>query len=233
MFEEARKLGDRLVVIVNNDNWLRRKKGYVFIPEDQRVRIIKALRYVDEVVLTNHDVACADPSVCRELSLLNINVFANGGDRVADNVPEVDLCKRMGIEMVFNVGGEKVESSSDLVNKAMSRVMAEERPWGTFTLLQKHRKWWAKIVYIKPGGKLSLQRHAKRDEVWLCVEGEAHAESGSGTPHELKVGGPPIRVSAGVWHRLSSKDGAKIIEIALGEPVETDIERKEDDYGRA
>ena len=109
MFEEARKLGDHLTVILNNDNWLRKKKGFVFMPEAERAEVIRALRCVNQVVITSHDAECADPSVCRELSLLDVDVFANGGDRKEDNTPELDLCKRMGIEAVFNVGGGKVQ----------------------------------------------------------------------------------------------------------------------------
>ena len=170
--------------------------------------------------------------MCQALNKLDVDIFANGGDRKNDNTPEVQYCEHKGIQMAFNVGGGKVESSSELVNKAMSRVMVEERPWGTFALLQKHKTWWAKIVEINAGGKLSSQRHAKRDEIWICVEGAAQAISGRGVVHEVRVGGAPITVRAGTWHRLMSEHGAKIIEIALGEPVETDIERSEDEYGR-
>lgn len=118
LFKEARALGDELVVIVNNDHWLRAKKGYVFTPEAERVELIQYFPFVDRVLLSQHSANDNDRSVCRELEAFRPDVFANGGDRFADNVPEHELCTRLGIEMVFNVGGEKIQSSSDLVSAA-------------------------------------------------------------------------------------------------------------------
>jgi len=116
MFEEARKLGDELVVILNNDNWLRLKKGFVFMPEADRKEIIEAFRSVDKVILTSHKENTTDISVCHGLKSLKPDIFANGGDRKDDNIPEYALCESLGIEMVFNVGyGGKVRSSSKLV----------------------------------------------------------------------------------------------------------------------
>lgn len=122
MFEEAKKLGERLVVIVNNDNWLKKKKGYAFMPEAERVEVIRALRAVDDVMLTMHPENPDDMSVCAELRLLGPDVFANGGDRKEDNVPEVAVCKEINCEMVFNIGaGGKVQSSSWLIDAAKQR----------------------------------------------------------------------------------------------------------------
>lgn len=118
MFREARKLGGRLVVILNNDNWLRAKKGYSFMGEDERAEIISEMRCVDDVIITGHENDCKDMSVCEVLENLMPDIFANGGDRKADNIPEYELCERLGIEMAFNVGGEKARSSSELVEKA-------------------------------------------------------------------------------------------------------------------
>lgn len=119
MFKEARKLGDSLVVIMNNDNWLRAKKGYVFMPEHSRYEILKELRCVDDVYITKHVVDDPDRSVCKALEDLLPTIFANGGDRFASNIPEFELCNRLGIEMVFNVGGEKIASSSELVKRGI------------------------------------------------------------------------------------------------------------------
>lgn len=118
LFKEAKALGDYLVVILNNDNWLLKKKGFTFMDQDERKEIIESIRYVDEVVLTNHVIDDGDSSVCVELAKLKPDVFANGGDRKSDNIPEYGLCNELGIEMVFNVGGEKIQSSSDLVKNA-------------------------------------------------------------------------------------------------------------------
>lgn len=118
MFEAARRLGDELVVILNNDNWLRKKKGYVFMEQEERKEILEALRAVDRVMFTKHGPDAEDMSVCAELRALKPDIFANGGDRKQDNVPEVAVCAEIGSEMVFNVGhGGKVQSSSWLVDK--------------------------------------------------------------------------------------------------------------------
>lgn len=119
MFQEARALGDRLVVILNNDYWLIKKKGFVFMPQEERAEIIAAFPFVDEVVLTVHEEGSEDRSICKELELLKPHIFANGGDRRnEDEIPESAVCRENGIEMVFNVGrGGKVQSSSWLTDK--------------------------------------------------------------------------------------------------------------------
>lgn len=119
MFNEAKALGDELVVILNNDNWLSLKKGYAFMPEAERKEIIESFKSVDRVLLTFHEPGTGDMSVCHELEHLRPDIFANGGDRKEDNIPEYQVCERLGIEMAFNVGqGGKVQSSSWLINKA-------------------------------------------------------------------------------------------------------------------
>ena len=123
LFQEAKKLGDELVVVLNNDNWLRFKKGFAFMLEQDRKEIIESMRFVDRVVITTHEENTNDISVCNEIELIRPHIFANGGDRKHDNIPEYRLCKRLGIEMVFNVGeGGKVRSSSELVRQAKELV---------------------------------------------------------------------------------------------------------------
>ncbi|MBI4437585.1 adenylyltransferase/cytidyltransferase family protein [Candidatus Uhrbacteria bacterium] len=113
MILEAKKLGDELVVILNNDNWLKKKKGHAFMPEEQRREIIEAIKGVDRVVLTQHAPDDNDRSVCESLREIHPDIFVNGGDRFSDNIPEAILCRELGIETVFNVGvGGKMQSSS-------------------------------------------------------------------------------------------------------------------------
>ncbi len=115
-FRDAKKFGDELVVILNNDNWLRAKKGFVFMPHKERKEIIETIYGVDRVVLTKHLPNTKDLSVCKELTALRPHVFANGGDRKEDNIPEAAVCRQIGCRMVFNVGrGGKVQSSSWLL----------------------------------------------------------------------------------------------------------------------
>jgi len=124
LFQEAKKLGDKLIVILNNDNWLKAKKGHVFMPEGERKEIIEALACVDRVVLTEHPENPSDMSVCRELCALKPHIFANGGDRHRRNIPEVAACKSIGCKMVFNIGrGGKIQSSSWLLENYKSKCI--------------------------------------------------------------------------------------------------------------
>jgi D-beta-D-heptose 7-phosphate kinase/D-beta-D-heptose 1-phosphate adenosyltransferase len=123
MFEDAQKLGDKLVVILNNDNWLKKKKGFVFMPGKERAELIKNIKWVDDVILTGHKLNTKDMSVVSELKKLKPDVFANGGDRKFDNIPEVPVCEKYGIKMVFNIGhGGKVQSSSWLLSAYMGEA---------------------------------------------------------------------------------------------------------------
>lgn len=130
LFREAKKLGDRLVVILNNDHWLRKKKGYVFMPQEDRAAVLRAIRYVDHVVITGHPKNPKDMSVRRELVKLKPNIFANGGDRDKKDARNRSsslnadqlICQKLGIRVVFKVGGEKAQSSSELVKRLMTRT---------------------------------------------------------------------------------------------------------------
>ena len=114
LFEEAKRLGDKLIVIVNNDEQLKRKKGSVLVTEENRAELIKGFRCVDEVVIAIDK----NKTVCKTLKMIKPTIFANGGDRVTDNVPEVEVCNDLGIELVWNVGhGGKVDSSTRLLNE--------------------------------------------------------------------------------------------------------------------
>lgn len=124
LFDEARKLGDELVVVINNDNWLKLKKGYVFMPEEERKEIIEAFRAVDRVILSSHVKDTEDISISEDIRLLKPHIFAKGGDRHVGNIPgpEVLVCNEIGCEIVNNVGkGGKVQSSSELVKRANTK----------------------------------------------------------------------------------------------------------------
>lgn len=116
MFKKAKSLGDYLVVILNNDNWLKLKKGFSFMPERERKELLEHIKWVDKVVLTGHKPGTKDLSVCFELKKVKPHIFANGGDRKLDNIPEVAVCEKLGTKMIFNIGhGGKIQSSSWLL----------------------------------------------------------------------------------------------------------------------
>jgi len=100
-----------VVVILNSDAWLEQKKGYVFMPFEERKAILEAFSDVHHVI----EVDDSDGTVCSALDQLRPCYFGNGGDRVSNNVPEVKFCKRYGIGLMWNLGGGKIQSSSELV----------------------------------------------------------------------------------------------------------------------
>jgi len=122
LFQAAKRLGDKLVVILNNDNWLRAKKGYVFMPQNERREILASLACVDEIIFTSHPRNPKDMSVSKELLKIKPDIFARGGDRNIKNLPgqEIKTCQAIGCKIVFNVGkGGKVQSSSWLAQKLL------------------------------------------------------------------------------------------------------------------
>lgn len=120
LFREARKLGDKLIVIINNDDQVRLKGSTAFMHEQERKVIIEAIRHVDEVVISIDE----DKTQCRTLAMIKPHIFANGGDRRNEgDIPEAEICKKYGIEMVFNVGGNKVQSSSWLLSAVSQKSL--------------------------------------------------------------------------------------------------------------
>jgi D-beta-D-heptose 7-phosphate kinase/D-beta-D-heptose 1-phosphate adenosyltransferase len=132
MFQEAKKLGDELVVILNNDNWLKKKKGYAFMPEKERKEVIEGLRPVDRVIISAHKADADNMSVSNEIMKLRPDIFGKGGDRSPNDVPipgsEVDVCSKLGCKVVYNLGeGGKVQSSSWLLANYASKAMTRKK----------------------------------------------------------------------------------------------------------
>ena len=113
MILDASKYGD-VIVVANSDDWLLRKKGYIFMPWEERAEIIESIRGVAKV----HRVDDEDNTVCEAILRLKPDAFANGGDRKGNNTPEVALCEDLGIKLLWNIGGEKIQSSSELVSNS-------------------------------------------------------------------------------------------------------------------
>jgi len=113
MIREAAEYGN-VIVILNSDEWLIRKKGYKFMPFEERAYIAGSIKGV--TIVSNVDDS--DGSVCEALRRLKPDYFANGGDRYKENTPEMAVCEELGIKMLWNIGGSKTQSSSELVTKA-------------------------------------------------------------------------------------------------------------------
>ena len=112
-FEKSKQLGDKLVVIVNNDHQSMLKKGTSFMPENERLSIIRSLKIVDFAVLSIDK----DRTVCETLKCVMPHVFANGGDQTNDSIPERPICEKLGISLADKLG-DKIQSSSWLLSKS-------------------------------------------------------------------------------------------------------------------
>tara|TARA_S200002703_G_scaffold41140_1_gene35784 strand:- start:2370 stop:2783 length:414 start_codon:yes stop_codon:yes gene_type:complete len=109
--EKAKQLGDKLIVIVNNDNQAILKKGKPFMSDKDRCSIVSKLKMVDEVFLSIDQ----DRSVCKSIEYLKPHIFAKGGDRTSDEIPESKVCREYGIEIIDGLG-DKIRSSSEFIN---------------------------------------------------------------------------------------------------------------------
>ena len=113
MIQEAAEYG-HVIVIVNSDDWLMRKKGYIFMPFEERCEILRGFTATSKTTFVDD----TDGTVCEALRRIKPDYFANGGDRKTNNTPEMDVCEELGIEMLWGVGGGKIQSSSTLVSDA-------------------------------------------------------------------------------------------------------------------
>ena len=230
----ARELGNILIVGVNSDEWLVRKKGRSFMPFEDRVSIIGALQDVDYAIPFNDRDGTAKDAIAwaRKVYPNHTIVFANGGDRTSDNIPEMDFDDN-NIEFAFGVGGsDKKNSSSYLLQEW--KAPKTERKWGYYRVLHeanKHVK--VKELTVDPGKSLSMQRHSERLELWFVAEGTATVYTINSSSDEELDGAYEkfcnIHIATNQWHRLANETDKplKIIEIQYGEEcIEEDIERK-------
>ena len=230
----ARKLGDILVVGVNSDEWLARKKGRSFMPFEDRISIIQSLQGVDYTIPFNDKDDSAKDAIQRTRRVFPQDkiIFANGGDRTLNNIPEMNIIDD-NLEFVFGVGGEdKANSSSWILEewKAAKTI----RDWGYYRVLHENGKEVKlKELTVEPRQSLSMQRHNDRLELWFVAEGTATVYTINSSSDEELDGVynkfRSINIAANQWHRLANETDKplKIIEIQYGnECIEEDIERK-------
>ena len=231
----ARELGDSLVVGVNSDEWLRRKKGQEFMPWEERATIIAALHNVDRVINFNDSDNSAKDAI-RKVRAINPAaqiIFANGGDRTKENIPEMDLLEEMlHLEFVFGVGGEDKKNSSSWILQEW-KAPKTERQWGYYRVLHEVPGMKVKELTVNPGKSLSMQRHNLRAEYWIVSAGSAVVNSqltgGYAMPSTVLVQHEEYRVPVNEWHQLTNPFDVpvKVVEIQYGEQcIEEDIERK-------
>lgn len=234
-FEEAKSLGDKLIVGVNSDEWLTRKKGKAFMPIKERSTIIKNLSMVDQVFSFDDSDNTACGAIYKAMATNTGKViFANGGDRTNTNIPEYSVYgDHPNVEFVFGVGGgNKLNSSSWILDEW--KTQKTERDWGYWRVLDDKptKGYKVKELVILPGKSLSDQRHFKRSEDWKILEGTVRMDtewSGIQESVHLTPSSLTYKIGKEVWHKASNPgaEPAHILEIQWGEEcIEDDIERR-------
>jgi cytidyltransferase-like protein len=233
-FKAARELGDRLIVGVNSDDWLTRKKGRPFMPFKERVAIIKELAVVDKVIGFDDSDNSASQAIFHTMSTTTGKIiFANGGDRSNTTTPEYKAYGgHPGVEFAFGVGGEDKKNSSSWILKEWAQPTTE-RAWGNYTVLDKGDGWATKKLAFDVGKSLSDQRHFKRSEHWHVVEGTIHMAlqfENNDIINKTYYSGDSIDIPVNTWHKATNVGDitAKVIEVWLGDELtEEDIERRD------
>ena len=232
-FKAAKSLGDKLIVGLNSDSWLQRKKGRSFMPITERVQIIESINVVDNVLLFNDDDNSSKEAIknVRRLYPNDKIIFANGGDRTTSNTPEMDIIDD-NLEFAFGVGGENKKNSSSWILEEWKSPKTE-RAWGYYRVLHETQGCKVKELTVNPCQQLSMQRHFKRNEYWMVTEGKcvlnSMLESEYNLPSRFLCKHDSFVVAVGEWHQLSNpyKEPCKIVEVQYGEECEEeDIERK-------
>jgi cytidyltransferase-like protein len=230
-FRAAKRLGDILVVGVNSDSWLRRKKGREFMPSYERVKIIENLKMVDHCILFNDTEDHAIEAI-RNVKMMYPNsqiIFANGGDRTQDNIPEMS---EPDVVFEFGVGGyDKKNSSSWILDEW--KAPKTERPWGYYRVLHTVDGTKVKELTVNPGCRLTMQKHFDRSEHWHVAEGKCtvdlESDEGEMLFYQELDKHEQFTIGAEQWHRLSNpyEKPCKIVEIQYGIACEEDdIERR-------
>ena len=236
-FKAAKKLGDRLFVGVNSDEWLSQKKGNPFMPLEERIEIVKNLSMVDEAIEFADDENNSAINAIRKVLDKYPNqkiIFANGGDRNSENIPEMESYKdNKDVEFEFGVGGDYKKNSSSWILKNWNGPK-EYRPWGWYRIIDDSEDHKVKEIQVNSKSRLSLQSHSKRSEVWVVIKGKATVTVDDNIL-DLKVN-DSIYIPTGSKHRIENRldKPLHIIEVQTGSYFgEDDIKRYEDDYDRA
>lgn len=232
LINDARNYG-RVIIGLNSDAWLTRKKGAPFLPYVERLKIMQNFKNVFFVVDfdDSDDTACDAIRKVKELFPKNKIIFANGGDRDSKTTPE--LLRYSGdpqVQFLFEIGGNtKLNSSSTILNTWKNNL--EERPWGVFYTHYSTGECKVKRLLINPGSSISMQYHNNRSEFWFVESGSATVYTLDGST-EVKVAELGKHQYHSIekfqWHRLENtgNDLLSVIEIQYGTTcTESDIIR--------
>ena len=234
-FKAAKELGEHLIVGLNSDEWLTRKKGRPFMPFEERAAIIKELACVDDVIGFDDGDDTARNAIGHILATTVDNVvFANGGDRTNITTPEYATYGNYpSVEFAFGIGGaNKANSSSWILDEW--KAPKTTRQWGYYRVLHEVEGCKVKELTVDPGKSLSMQRHKYRAEHWMVSEGKcvvnSKTEHGYAMPSKQLTKHQAFDIPLGEWHQLTNPYDVpcRIVEIQYGENcIEEDIERED------
>ena len=229
--EEAKKLGDKLIVALNSDDWLIKKKGKFFMPFAEREIILKNLKPVDDVISFEDDAlgSCIDALNKTKLKYPDEEIlFCNGGDRNKENIPEMEVSD---VTFHFEVGGEDKKNSSSWILKNFEHS-SENRVWGKFYNLFVDENLKLKELIVDPKKGMSFQRHFHRNEIWFVSKGKClinFSKEDAENFQSIELNKEQVfHVEKEAWHQITNPfdEPCHIIEIQYGEKTdEDDIER--------
>ena len=228
LLKESKQLGTYLIVGLNSDKWLSRKKGRPFMTYEERKEILLSLSCVDEVISFNDDNDTACDAIAQVIQSSPI-IFANGGDRHNENVPEYSLYKDDdNVTFRWGIGGTNKQNSSSWLLDNFNNPQTD-RTWGYYKVLYEGEGYKVKELVINPHSSLSMQRHEHRSESWNLVSGSACVILNTEKVQLEKD--KDIFIPKNTWHKgiNESDNPAHIIEIWRGESVllnENDIIRR-------
>lgn len=230
-FKSAKSLGDILIVALNSDDWLVKKKLKFFMPFEERKIIIENFEVVDMVVDFDDDDLGSCINGLKKIKTMypaDEIIFCNGGDRNKKNIPEMSLSD---INFEFGVGGDDKKNSSSWILKKF-QYDSEDRIWGSFYNLFKDTGLKVKELIVNPGKGLSFQRHFFRSELWFVSKGSCTVNYSETVADDFKSinlsKNETIHINKEAWHQIinTNHEPCHIIEIQYGEKtIEEDIER--------
>jgi cytidyltransferase-like protein len=230
-FNEAKALGDILIVALNSDDWLKKKKNKFFMPFNERKTVVESLSMVDSVInFKDDDIgSCSDAlEKIKKNHPFDEIIFCNGGDRNQGNIPEMSVD---GIQFEFGIGGTNKINSSSLILKDF-QFDSEHRIWGKFHNIFSDINVKVKELILYPGKGISYQKHFHRGEIWFVSSGSCLIKYSKGNPEKIQElllsKYESFHVKKETWHQAInlSNEACHIIEIQYGsERNEEDIER--------
>ncbi len=232
MFREAAQKYDHVIVGLNSDDWLTRKKGRAFMPYDVRKSVLQSIKWIDEVVgFNDDDDTCCDVLEYAISAHANVS-FGNGGDRAEGNFPEINYCTKNDILIDDTLGGSsKINSSSEIL--AQWTWQLTKRDWGIWKVLADYKTVKVKELVVNPHSELSWQSHENRNELWFIRQGTATIyyssdDEGKDVFVTRKKPTQTMFIPQCKWHQLVNETDelVSVIEIQYGSACdESDILR--------